>query len=236
CYLTVALHLFLLEQRATTVRGHAIRLPVGRAAAYVGAAAWVFVSLTGAFFKFFHFGEAGPRAQALVPVQEASQIFRVVNSYHLFAAVTRERIEPEIQIQQDAAAGWTAYHLAYKPGDPADAPRFVAPHQPRVDFLLWFYGLASQRRQPTYVAELLARLCEDPAAVAPLFQSPPPPSPTAVRIVFWQYRFTSAAEKRSGSGWWNRRELGATPPLKCQLDQNGAQDPLAPPRQSVTAG
>ena len=144
---------------------------------------------------------------------ELSQTFRLVNTYHLFAAVTRERIEPEIQIQVNGT--WVAHDLRYKPGDPNRAPPFVAPHQPRVDFLLWFYGLAFERRQPIYVATLLSRLCEDPDAMTPLFKSPLPRTPDAVRIVFWSYRFTSPAEKTASGSWWTRRELHATPPLPC---------------------
>ena len=100
--------------------------------------------------------------------------FHLVNTYHLFASITRERIEPEFQTLADGPieareaddAAWTAQHLRHKPGDVTRAPDFVAPHQPRVDFRLWFYGLAFQRRPPAYVTTLLERLCEDPPAVA----------------------------------------------------------------------
>jgi hypothetical protein len=268
CYLTLTLHVFLLDDqdvqrlgqrtrrllsRATTrlpsgarLIGERVLLPIGaavsrlrgrqsakprdptrswqprfhRVVALAAAAAWIAVSLAEAVF---HFGDPGAAAPVLVPVLELSQTFRLVNTYHLFAAVTRERIEPEIQIQtedpsqgqgQDAGA-WRAHLLRYKPGDVTHAPRFVAPHQPRVDFLLWFYGLGYQRRPPVYAINLLARLCEDPAAVASLFPAPLPPAPRAVRIVFWDYRFTSPAEKRATGRWWSRRELDATAPLTC---------------------
>ncbi len=274
CYLTAALHVFLLDDRDVTILcgwlralltplGRLLRraaphvvqnawaswrrreAPVpatappkrpvprgaahlGRISAWIGAGAWVFVSLTEAWF---HFGDpgAGFAAASLLTVLEWSQTFRIVNTFHLFAAVTRERIEPEIQVQAQAHGhghaqteaqtqtdgDWVAYHLRYKPGDPLRAPRFVAPHQPRVDFLLWFYGLAYQRRQPAYAGELLSRLCGDPSAVAPLFRSAPSLPPRAVRIVFWDYRFTSAAEKRVTGAWWKRREIASTQPLVC---------------------
>jgi lipase maturation factor 1 len=252
CYLTLALHLFLLDEadlerlrdrigRTLGVRQRAIRdhLPIPgvswamprflrrrpdvstpvplpargrlrRATAVVGVMVWCLVSLTEALF---HFGDPGPSAALLVPVLELSQTFRVVNTFHLFAAVTRERIEPEIQTRVNDT--WTPLAFHYKPGDPKRPPPFVAPHQPRVDFLLWFYGLGYQRRQPIYVTDLLARLCEDPAAVAPLFESPLPDAPQAVRIVFWDTRFTSAAQKRATGAWWSRREIASTPPFPC---------------------
>ena len=49
-------------------------------------------------------------------------------------------------------------------------PDWVAPHQPRVDFQLWFYGLSYRAGAPEYVTTLLERLCRDPAAVQPLFR------------------------------------------------------------------
>ena len=224
CYLTMALHVFLLDEHDVTAIGKwrrrpkraiangppGLRRPI-RVAAWVGAGLWAFVSLTEAWF---HFGEpSGEAATILVPVLEWSQTFRVVNAFHLFAAVTRERIEPEVQLLHHGV--WTAQYFKFKPGDPARAPRLVAPHQPRVDFLLWFYGLSYQRRQPAYVAALQARLCDDPAAVASLFGSDLPSAPSAVRIVFWAYRFTSIAERNATGAWWTRRPLGATQPSAC---------------------
>lgn len=204
------------------------RSPGRRIVAGIGLGAWAVVSLIEAWF---HFGDpAAGLAPALVPVLEWSQTFRVVNAYHLFAAVTRERIEPEIQIQSLADGAFTPFHLHYKPGEPLQRPVFVAPHQPRVDFLLWFYGLGYQgRRQPAYVAELLARLCEEPAAVAPLFESALPTAPTAVRVAFWDYRFTSAAERRATGAWWTRRAVGSTEPIVCAPVPTSALTPRSPP-------
>jgi hypothetical protein len=80
---------------------------------------------------------------------------------------------------------------------------------------LWFYGLAFQRRPPTYVSTLAERLCEEPEAVQPLFRAPLPPHPAAVRLVFWQYQFTSRAEKKSTGAWWRRTRLATTRALPC---------------------
>jgi len=52
------------------------------------------------------------------------------------------------------------------------------PHQPRVDFRLWFYGLAYRGAPPGYVDAL----CWDSRAIAPLFAQRPPES--AVRLAF----------------------------------------------------
>jgi hypothetical protein len=170
-----------------------------------------------------HFGQPGPVLAFVNPLLELDWRLRLVNTYHLFASITRERIEPEFQTMAEGPvepreaddAAWRPEHLHHKPGDVARRPDFVAPHQPRVDFRLWFYGLGFQRRPPTYVSTLLERLCEEPQVVQPLFAAPLPAHPAAVRLVFWQYQFTSPAEKRASGAWWRRTRLATSRALPC---------------------
>jgi hypothetical protein len=134
-----------------------------------------------------------------------------VNTYHLFASITRDRIEPQFEI--DTGQGWRPLDLRHKPGDPHRAPDFVAPHQPRVDFQLWFHGLRRDER-PLYVTMLLERLCSDPAAVAGLFRDAPPPA-RAARVAYYRYTFTTRAERRATGAYWNRTLLDTTEPIPC---------------------
>jgi lipase maturation factor 1 len=180
-----------------------------RAAALVGAAVWIGLSLAQAQRQF---GSPGRATQALMPALELAYTLRVVNNYYLFASVTTERIEPTIETEE--AGAWTVRDLRYKPGDPRRAPPVVAPHQPRVDFQLWFYGLRANR-MPIYVSTLLGRVCEDPGAVQQLFAAPLPRAPDAVRITFHDYRFTSPEERRATGAYWRTRSLGSTPRLPC---------------------
>ena len=163
----------------------------------------------------FEFTDAGESLSVFGKVLEAEQPFRLINTYHLFQAITRERIEPEFQTSSDGGQTWTSHDLRHKAGDPSRAPDFVAPHQPRVDFQLWFYGLAFQRREPSYVAMLVERLCNDPSAIAALFPAALPAHPDAVRIVYWRYHFTTRAERRDTGAWWRRESIGATRPFPC---------------------
>ena len=189
---------------------------IGRAA----VALFLLVSLVDALFAFT---EPGRALTVVAPLFELNQRFRLVNSYHLFASITRERIEPELQTLDTPApldvadddGRWTPQYLWHKPGDPRRAPDFVAPHQPRVDFQLWFYGLAFRRREPRYVSTLVERMCEDPAAVQPLFRQPLPPRPAAVRIVYWRYSFSSRAERRATGAWWQRSRVATSRALPC---------------------
>src|SRR5262249_43907941 len=113
-----------------------------------------------------------------------------------------------------------------KPGDPQRRPDFVAPHQPRIDFQLWFYGL-SRNSVPECVVTLIERLCRDPAAVQPLFRTPLSPHPRAVRLVFWRYHFSTSAERHEHGVWWTRESIGESDPISCDThfpDVTGADD------------
>jgi lipase maturation factor 1 len=189
------------------------RLVLGRRVlAGAGATAWCLLSLTEAAFTF---ADLQPETvNRLIPVLELTQTLRMVNAYHLFASVTQERVEPELQTEVDGI--WSPQALRFKPGDPRRRPPFVAPHQPRVDFLLWFYGLSYLRPDPpAYVSALVDRLCNEPSAVRSLFADALPAAPSAVRIAFFDFRFSSSAERRSTGVWWSRRPLGVTRPIVC---------------------
>ncbi|MFI5308433.1 MAG: lipase maturation factor family protein, partial [Polyangiales bacterium] len=92
---------------------------------------------------------------------------------------------------------------------------YVAPHQPRVDFRLWFYGLSFGRGMPRYVDRLLDLLCRDPSAVQPLFATRLPAAPSAVRIAFYRYHMSSAEERARSSAWFTRELLGHLEPRSC---------------------
>jgi hypothetical protein len=248
CYLALALHVFLLDDRDLARVAHRARRlgqaiaaragqqpapptsqaaaapnprldkigGLGDALAAVGALIFIFFSVVQALFHFTDaFTQPGPGLMRLAPVLRVGQAVRVVNTYHLFAAITRERVEPEMQTSADGGQTWTARDLWHKPGDPMRRPDIVAPHQPRVDFQLWFYGLAYQRREPSYVATLVGRLCDDPDAVQALFRAPLPAQPDAVRIAYWRYRFTTPAVARATGAWWTREWIGATRAIPC---------------------
>jgi uncharacterized membrane protein YphA (DoxX/SURF4 family) len=244
CYLAVALHVFLLDERdVARVRRFVLPWPkhvdtstrrrteetsneaaedaraLGRVAAGLGVVLYLALSLAEALFTFGG-DEPGAVLTATAPLVDRVEELRLVNTYHLFASITRERIEPELQTLAGAGDGnWVAHDLRYKPGALTRAPRFVAPHQPRLDFQLWFHGLAYERGQPPYVRMLLARMCEDADAVRPFFEDSSrdalPEHPRAVRIAYWQYHFTTPAERRATGAWWRRALLGTTEPLPC---------------------
>jgi hypothetical protein len=183
-----------------------------RSAALVACLAYVGLSGIEGVIRFG--GEAGRSlATATSGLRELYTPLRLVNNYHLFAAITRERIEPEVQTSDGQT--WIAHDLRYKPGDVTRPPPLIAPHQPRVDFQLWFYGLGHSRGIPAYVRGLLENVCRDPGAVSDLFEAPLPAAPASARMTFWRYRFTTPAERRATGAWWSRTWVGATPAQPC---------------------
>jgi len=152
-------------------------------------------------------------SRRLGPVPEALAVLRTINAYHLFASMTGVRREVVIEGSADGVT-WEPYELRWKPGDPRRAPAFVAPHQPRVDFQLWFL-LLGHRGPSAYFETLLRRLLTDPPAMAPLFVRDPFPAtpPRALRLAFYTYHFTDRATRRSTGAWWTRALDGYSRPI-----------------------
>jgi hypothetical protein len=103
---------------------------------------------------------------------------------------------------------WRPYEFRCKPGDPERPPPFVAPHQPRVDFQLWFITLG-RRQGARYFDTLIARLLTTPGVVRPLFAHDPfPAPPKRLRVAYYRYRFTDRATRHATGAWWKRELLG----------------------------
>jgi hypothetical protein len=151
---------------------------------------------------------AGLSSPRLLSLQQVLGTWRSLNAYHLFATMTLARREAVIEGSADGET-WVAYDFHYKPGDVDRPPPFVAPHQPRVDFQLWFLLLGGGR-MPRYFDTLLTRLLNEPDVIAPLFRRNPFPDapPTYVRVAVYRYRFTDRATRHATGSWWHRELEG----------------------------
>jgi predicted DCC family thiol-disulfide oxidoreductase YuxK len=132
---------------------------------------------------------------------------RIVNGYGLFAVMTTRRPEIVLEGSEDGRT-WKEYAFRWKPGDPNRRPAFVAPHQPRLDWQMWFAALGSREENP-WLDRLLVRLLEGSPDVLALL-GPDPFSgrrPRFVRARLYDYRFTDRAERRRTGAWWRRVEL-----------------------------
>jgi predicted DCC family thiol-disulfide oxidoreductase YuxK len=138
---------------------------------------------------------------------------RSVNRYGLFAVMTTRR--PEIVVEgSDDGRTWKEYEFRWKPGDVRRGPGFVAPHQPRLDWQMWFAALGSLEESPWFL-NFLARLLQGEPSVVRLLRANPFPAgpPRYVRAQLYDYHFTDRAARRSTGAWWRREPLGLYCPV-----------------------
>ena len=147
---------------------------------------------------------------------------RTINSYGLFAVMTTTRPEIIIEGSNDGFT-WLSYEFKWKPGDPKRRPAFVAPHQPRLDWQMWFAALGDYRGNPWFV-NFLVRLGQGAPEVLALIQENPFPEkpPDRLRAVVYDYHFTDSATRRTTGDWWRRERRGLYCP-EMTLRQNERQ-------------
>jgi hypothetical protein len=154
-----------------------------------------------------------PGEELAAPVAQLIAPLRTVNSYGLFAVMTTTRPEIVVEGSNDGAA-WTAYEFTYKPGDLTRRPPVVAPHQPRLDWQMWFAALGRYEENPWF-ANFCGRLLEGSQDVLRLLAFDPfgGHPPRFVRAVLYQYRFADMATHRATGAWWTRERLGSYSPV-----------------------
>ncbi|HSR55216.1 MAG TPA: lipase maturation factor family protein, partial [Alphaproteobacteria bacterium] len=142
-----------------------------------------------------------------MPLIRRTYPFHPANSYGLFANMTDTR--PEIIIEgSNDTTDWKPYEFYWKPGDVNVAPKWVQPHQPRVDWQMWFAALGNYRRNPWFVS-LARRLLEGEPTVLAFFKTNPfsDEPPRYIRAVLYDYRFSDPEAKAQTGAWWTRKRL-----------------------------
>jgi predicted DCC family thiol-disulfide oxidoreductase YuxK len=132
----------------------------------------------------------------------------IVNPYGLFAVMTTTR--PEIVIEGSAdGQTWREYVFRYKAGPVTRAPPWSIPHQPRLDWELWFAALGGAEASPWF-QNLMLRLLEASPPVLALLDSNPFPDrpPKVVRATLYDYRFADPGVHAATGQWWVRRIEG----------------------------
>jgi hypothetical protein len=158
-------------------------------------------------------GIALPTAPILNPVMNVIASFRSVNAYGLFAVMTTTR--PEIVLEgSDNGTAWAEYEFKYKAGDLHRRPPWVAPHQPRVDWQMWFAALG-RFDEERWLQNFCLRLLENDDAVLQLLERNPfqGRAPNYLRAVLYQYRFSDAATRRRDGVWWTRERVADYSPV-----------------------
>jgi hypothetical protein len=207
--LTMALCLFLLDD---AVLGRWVKWPrqdAGGSAHPPRALAWPVAALLGALGLVLLIGFADRRTLRTGPVPwafSATAPLHLVNSYGLFAMMTTTR--PEIVVQGSAdGETWRDYAFPWKPGAPGRRPAFVAPHQPRLDWQMWFAALGDCQSS-RWLPGLFRGLLEGSPPVLGLLAGDPFPEgpPRYVRALVRDYRFTDPDERARSGRWWKQGE------------------------------
>jgi hypothetical protein len=151
------------------------------------------------------FGDSPPAA-----AQAIDRFFsplHITGPYGLFAVITTERDEIIIEGSYDGVE-WREYEFRYKPGNVAREPRWNIPHQPRLDWQMWFAALQDPRRL-VWFSRFLQRLRQNEPAVTALLEKNPfsDKPPVYVRALLYDYNYADCNEKAEGV-WWKRKLLG----------------------------
>ncbi|MCZ6618429.1 MAG: lipase maturation factor family protein, partial [Gammaproteobacteria bacterium] len=139
---------------------------------------------------------------------------RIVNPYGLFAVMTTQRNEIVWQGSMDGTT-WHTYEFPYKPGNPGNAPVIATPHQPRLDWQMWFAALGTTRQAP-WAYEFAGSLLRAEASVLGLIVDPlEGKSPRYVRAQLYRYEFSTPEQRASSKNWWIRSYRGEwLPPVR----------------------
>lgn len=211
--LTLALCLLLIDDAMFAAGGPARRSRANRRlpdqlAAY-GAIAVIVVTLPiNAWLIYSAFKPEAEMPRSIATLYRPIESSRMVNGYGLFRVMTKDRREITIEGSPDGI-DWHVYEFKWKPGDVARTPGWCAPHQPRLDWQMWFGALGSYRENLWFV-RLMVCLLHGNREVTQLFAVNPFPDnpPRFVRARFYRYRFTTTEERRQSGAWWKRQELG----------------------------
>ncbi|XP_036762669.2 lipase maturation factor 2 isoform X1 [Manis pentadactyla] len=170
----------------------------------------------------------------------AVEHLQLANSYGLFRRMTGLGGRPEVVLEGSYdGRHWTEIEFMYKPGNVSRPPPIVVPHQPRLDWQMWFAALGPPSHSPWFTSlvhrllqgqEPVIRLIQNDVARYPFHKHPP----TYVRAQLYKYWFSQPGAQGQ---WWRRQwveEFFPTvalgdPTLDMLLRQFGLQD-RSPPR------
>lgn len=144
-----------------------------------------------------HLGMLGPRRarpEAVVDLYRTLagplDAWQLESGYGLFASMTTERLEIQVEGSADGGRTWRPYRFRYKPLEAADLPPPALFHMPRLEWQMWFAALGTCRHNEWFV-RFQKRLLEGSPEVRALLSEDPFPEgpPGLVRSRTESFRF-----------------------------------------------
>ncbi len=162
-------------------------------------------------------------------VYQSAMKYRLVSGYGLFRRMTGvgdngKTARPEVVVEGLSVDGsWKEIDFMYKPTNLFEAPQFLAPHQPRLDWQMWFAALGHYQNN-AWLVNLALKLMNNDRSVINLinsssfddkFKNEPPRSIRAWLYEYdfaeWTSRNKSVDDEQGGGGesqnvgqWWQR--------------------------------
>src|SRR6202789_4629696 len=187
-------------------------MPAGAQSQEPRRAATIFVNAVALMMMFLSLVQMDERFGGSPPgptlaIDDLFEPFHIVSPYGLFSVMTTTRDEIIVEGSDDGVQ-WREYEFRYKPGDLMRRPPWNIPHQPRLDWQMWFAALDDPQRGP-WLSRFLERLLENEPSVTGLLERNPFPDkpPTYVRAEFYDYTY-AADDDRAAGRWWERRLSG----------------------------
>jgi hypothetical protein len=221
--LTVALSLLLVDDRTVERVARAVRIraqvvgddrrPTARVPARVAAVLALVTVPVSLVALADTAGVRLPGSAFVEPISTFIGPFRSVNRYGLFAVMTTTRPEIIVEGSNDGTT-WLPYEFEYKPGNLRRAPPWVAPHQPRLDWQMWFAALGQYDQEPWF-RNFSERLLEGSPRVLDLIAHDPfnGSPPRFLRSELFRYRFSDGTTRQRDGVWWTRERVGPYSPV-----------------------
>jgi hypothetical protein len=168
--------------------------------------------------------------QIAMSIHKASQSFRITSSYGLFRQMTgvgnldaytdlsnpplAKVARPELILEGlvKGTEKWQEIPFKYKPGNIYTSPPWIVPHQPRLDWQMWFAALGNYQQNPWLISLIEKLLTGNSDDVLELLDKKGYPfketPPVAVRARLFDYDFTnfntSTRANKVAKAWWTR--------------------------------
>lgn len=210
--LTILLCLFLLEDRdlANILPKRLISLiqqkksEPGRVA-NTFAGLWAGLVMLICVSQIWIYHVSMPTFQPLRFMLRAISTYSLVNNYGPFSVMTTKRNEIIVQSSNDGRH-WLDYHFKYKPGKLNRELSWNIPHQPRLDWQMWFAALSSPH-QGSWFDKLLIKIQQgSPQVLALLDENPfPDKPPRYIRAMKYHYSYNSQGNRDTTGQLWRRQ-------------------------------
>ncbi len=126
--------------------------------------------------------------------QAVLSTYHFSSSYGLFRRMTGVDGREELIIYgSDDSHNWKVYEFYHKPTKTTKMPSFIAPHQPRFDWQLWFSAMNNGiTTRDLYLSQLLSKIFMNSTSVKTLISKNPFPEnpPNYIKINRIIYEFT----------------------------------------------